>query len=84
MDKCATDGQPGTLFEGEGIQYLLYSPVEGLLDITTKFITDTVVSVLTHTCRWTPKSMGYHRVLVLAEFVPGPFFGSYNAGLCFK
>ena len=41
MDKCATDGQPGTLFEGEGIQYLLYSPVEGLLDITTKFITDT-------------------------------------------
>ena len=41
MDKYATDGQPGTLFEGEGIQYLLYSPVEGLLNITTKFTTDT-------------------------------------------
>ena len=34
----------------------------------------TVVSVLTHTCRWTPKSMGYYRVWVLAELVPDPFF----------
>ena len=41
MDNYATDGQPGTLFEGEGIQYLLYSPIEGFIDITTKFTTDT-------------------------------------------
>ena len=38
----------------------------------------TVASVLTHTCRWTPKSMGYYRVWVLAELVPGPFFVSYT------
>ena len=44
----------------------------------------TVASVLTHTCRWTPKSMGYYRVWVLAELVPGPFFVSYNAVLCFQ
>lgn len=31
----------------------------------------TVVSVLTHTCWWSPKSMGYYRVWVLAELVPG-------------
>ncbi|KIK07219.1 hypothetical protein K443DRAFT_673480 [Laccaria amethystina LaAM-08-1] len=36
MDNYATaDGQPGTLFKGERIQYLLYFPVEGL--VTTKF-----------------------------------------------
>ena len=31
----------GLYLRGEGIQYLLYSPVEGLLNITTKFTTDT-------------------------------------------
>lgn len=41
MDNYDTDGQPGTLFKGEGILYLLYSPVQGLIDITTKFTTDT-------------------------------------------
>ena len=41
VDNYATDGQPGTLFEGEGIQYLLCSPIEGFIDITTKFTTDT-------------------------------------------
>jgi hypothetical protein len=30
----------------------------------------TVDSVLTHTCQWTPKSMGYYRVWDLAELVP--------------
>jgi hypothetical protein len=30
-----------------------------------------VVSVLTHACPWSPKSMGYYRVWVLAELVPG-------------
>ena len=38
----------------------------------------TVISVLTHTCQWTPKSMGYYRVWVLAELVPGPFFWSFK------
>ena len=28
--------------------------------------------------------MGYYRVWVLAELIPGPFFGSYNTVLCFK
>ena len=41
MDNYATDGQPGTLFEGEGNQYLLYPPIEGFIDIAMKFTTDT-------------------------------------------
>ena len=45
----------------------------GVFSLSHLFV-GTVASVLTHTCRWTPKSMGYYRVWVLAELIPGPFF----------
>ena len=47
------------------------------------------VIIVTHVVTWfyanrTPKSMGYYRVWVLAEVVPGPFFGPYKYCIMFK
>ena len=84
-----------TLIFETNISFVLESPVHSLIGAAAADLKlpwwhndwtsweHTVASVLTHTCRWTPKSMGYYRVWVLAELPPGPFFGSNNAVSCF-